>query len=103
MRAQNWLARLCVKAGWEHAESAGSGRNGTDVLNTPGYVWENKTAREFRPVEWTRQAAVHARDGDIPVTVYWPNGVGEESPHKALMILPLTTGLQMLAEREGFA
>src|SRR5271168_5002627 len=59
IRLQNALARY-LAGWWPSAESAGSGRPGTDVLGTPGIAWENKTAREFRPGEWVRQARAHA-------------------------------------------
>jgi hypothetical protein len=60
VRLQNALAAY-LRQWWPSAESAGSGRPGSDVLGTPGIVWENKTPREFRPWEWTRQAQRHAR------------------------------------------
>jgi hypothetical protein len=70
-------------------------------------VWECKTAREFRPAEWVRQARSHVRaaeesnvgdPGDLPVTVYWPDGVGEGSPEAAMGILPLPELVELLAE-----
>jgi hypothetical protein len=89
VRAQNWLAGYLTRSGWPHAESVGSGQRGTDIKGTPGVVWENKTAAEWKINEWVRQARSHAWDGQIPVTVYWPVGVGEQTPECALAILPL--------------
>jgi hypothetical protein len=98
VRLQNALARY-LAGWWPSAESAGSGRPGTDILGTPGVVWENKTAARFRPAEWIRQARDHARAGypDLPVVVYWPVGVGEASPAAAMAILPMPALMELLA------
>jgi hypothetical protein len=96
VRAQNWLARLLVTSGWPNAEAVGSGRNGTDIKGTPGIVWENKTAHEWKVNEWVRQAKGHGGFGQLPVTVYWPVGVGEQTPECALAILPLPELLAVL-------
>jgi hypothetical protein len=85
---QNALARY-LAAWWPSAESAGAGRPGSDVLGTPGIVWENKTGAEFRIWEWAVQARGHVRNGELPVTVYWPRAVGERRPELAMAILPL--------------
>jgi hypothetical protein len=89
VRAQHWLARYLAAHGWPAAEAVGSGRRGSDVLGTPGITWENKTAREFRPGEWVKQAKAHAWADQVPVVVYWPDRVGENTPEAAMAILPL--------------
>ena len=94
---QNALARY-LTAWWPHAESAGAGRPGTDVLGTPGIVWENKTPRRFDPFAWSNQAHLHAKRGEIPVCVYWPDGVGMRRPEFALAIVPLPLLLDVLEE-----
>ena len=101
IRLQNALARY-LTAWWPSAESAGSGRPGSDILGTPGIVWECKTAREFRPGEWVRQAREHAKDKGwpgyaLPVVVYWPDGVGEGTPQCAMAIMPLPDLAAVLA------
>jgi hypothetical protein len=93
---QNALARY-LSAWWPYAESAGAGRPGSDVLGTPGIVWENKTAARFDPQAWVRQAKTHAiTRAALPVTVYWPVGVGEGTPGAALAILPLPELVDLL-------
>jgi hypothetical protein len=99
---QNSLARY-LGQWWPSAESAGAGRPGTDISGTPGIVWENKTAREWKILEWVRQAEGHARrPGDVPVTVYWPMGVGDGRPNLALAIVPLPVMVRLLLEA-GYA
>ena len=119
-RLQNALAAY-LTGWWPHAESAGAGRNGTDVLGTPGVVWECKTAadfkRDFRPAAWVRQAETHALCscypvvcapgcdgdyGDVPVVVYFPPGIGEKNTANALAIVPMHVLMRMLAEA-GYA
>ena len=107
---QNALARY-LSAWWPSAESAGAGRQGTDILGTPGVVWECKTAREFRPLEWCRQARRHAIDIprmgsvlDVAVTVYFPPaedgmaGIGEKNAGIALAMMPLEDMVELLIE-----
>jgi hypothetical protein len=104
IRAQNWLARLLATSGWPNAEAVGSGRNGSDIVGTPGIVWENKTARQWKVNEWVRQAKGHrldpfvdlVRHSQLAITVYWPPGVGEQTPECALAILPLPELLALL-------
>lgn len=98
---QNALARY-LASWWPSAESAGAGRPGTDVTGTPGVVWENKTAREWRPAGWVSQARRHAGNDEIPVTVYWPPGVGERRVELSMAILPLPVAVRLLVEA-GYA
>ena len=110
---QNALARY-LAAWWPHAESAGAGRNGTDVLGTPGVVWECKTAddfkRDFRPQQWIAQARAHAGCScdvspddppcdpacSVPVVVYFPRGIGEANTANALTIMPMHVLMHLL-------
>jgi hypothetical protein len=92
---QNALAAY-LRSWWPHAESAGSGRPGSDVLGTPGVVWENKTPRRFDPYAWVMQAHGHAAGGELPVCVYWPDGIGERRPEFALGIMPLRELVELL-------
>ena len=98
---QNALAAY-LRTWWPSAESAGSGRPGTDIAGTPGIVWENKTAHAFRAYEWAKQAKGHARNGELPVVVYWPDGMGAASAADVLAIVPLGELVTMLVhERDS--
>lgn len=116
-RLQNALASY-LRNWWEHAESAGAGRNGRDVLGTPGVWWENKTAEdgEHRPGQFMRQAVKGAAgpEGacsvadcgpgcgrhDLPVVVWWPPGAGKERPELAIAMLPLPELMDLLVLAE---
>jgi hypothetical protein len=98
LRLQNaWATWL--RAWWPLADSAGAGRGGTDVTNTPGVAWEVKTADKFSPLEFVRQAKSHAkRNGAVPITVYFPRGSGAGAVENVLMILPALEGMRLLEE-----
>jgi hypothetical protein len=112
---QNALARYLARW-WEHAESAGAGRNGSDVLGTPGISWEAKTAfdfkRDFRPAAWVRQSIGHLSKHweinlaggapQIPVVVYFPPGIGADRVDHAMAIMPMHVLMQLL-EQAGYA
>jgi hypothetical protein len=97
------LARY-LASWWPHAESAGAGRHGSDVLGTPGIVWECKTAAEFSPVAFCRQARAHTvqltadRPVDWPVAVYFPPGWGAKSAGQAIAMMPLREMVALLIQ-----
>jgi hypothetical protein len=99
------LARY-LQRWWPNAESAGSGRNGRDVTGTPGVWFECKTAsdfkRDFKPTTWMRQAraGTGGDDGDLPVVVYFPKGIGAESAGRTLAIMPLHVLMRVLTEAQ---
>jgi hypothetical protein len=100
LELQRALARY-LSAWWPSAESTPNGRPGSDVLGTPGIVWENKTPRRFDPFAWAAQAQHHVKHGELPVCVYWPDGVGERRPELALAIVPLPELVELLLRPEG--
>lgn len=103
LRLQNALAAYLTRW-WPHAESAGSGRPGSDVLGTPGIVWENKAAARFSPAEFCRQARTHTaafaldQPVDWPIAVYWPPGVGERNVENTISMMPTGLMVQLLRE-----
>jgi hypothetical protein len=102
---QNAAAAYLRSMGWVHAESAGAGRNGTDILGTPGIVWEVKTAsefrRDFRPSQWVRQSKGHAQDrADVPVVVYFPPGIGAGNVAHTISLMPTHVLMRLLSEAE---
>lgn len=96
-RAPWWLARY-VRQWWPDAQPVGSGRRGVDLENTPPVAFECKTADEFRPLEFVRQAERQAGTGQLPVVIYWPRKVGEEGTRNTLAILPLWRLMDVLEE-----
>lgn len=78
MRTQKLVAEWFADRGWPFAESAGTGRSGTDITGTVDIAVEVKARRELRPLQWTRQA-VEAAQGRLPFVVFRPDGAGETS------------------------
>lgn len=78
---QNAVADWFKEHGWPHAESAGSGRRGTDVLGLPGLLVEVKARRELRLLEWLKQHSLPAMLGRPDswahvFVVHRPDGMG---------------------------
>ena len=96
VRLQNALAAY-LRQWWPAAESAGSGRQGRDVLGTPGVWWECKATAdgEHRPGQFMRQAAKGAaKGGDLPIVVWFPPGIAD--PAKAIGMLPMNELMDLL-------
>jgi hypothetical protein len=78
-RQRGWETQRTVAAylavnGWPFATDAGAGRPGSDILGVPGLGIEVKARRDFKPLEWVRQA-VKSTNG-IPMCVLRPDGMG---------------------------
>ena len=70
---QNAVAAYFRDHGWPHAESAGAGRQGVDVLGLAGISCEVKARRQLALPAWLRQAATSP---GLPVVVHRPDGMG---------------------------
>lgn len=77
-RTQLVVAQWFQQRGFPHAESAGAGRTGIDVLGMPGLAIEVKARRDLALTAWLRQAAKEGRHG-TPVVIHRPDGFGEVS------------------------
>lgn len=97
IRLQNALAAY-VRQWWKRAESAGSGRQGRDVLHTEPVWFEVKTAAdgEHRPGQFMRQAVKGAGDLEQAVVVWFPPGTAD--PAKAIAMLPLEDLMTLLCD-----
>lgn len=92
MRTQLLVARHFRDHGWPWAESAGSGRSGSDVLGVPGLAVEVKARSDLNPAAWIRQAESQA---GLPLVVFRPNGVGE-TPGRYLAFVRLDDLIPLL-------
>ena len=63
---------------YRFAEPTGAGRQGRDILSTPGVWFELKARRGFSPLEALRQASKDAGD-ELPVAILRMDGQGEKS------------------------
>lgn len=78
MRTQLLVAQYFAEHGWPHAKSAGAGRSGADVLDTPDLAIEVKARSGLDPLAWHKQAE-KAADGRLPFVVFRTNGQGEDA------------------------
>lgn len=88
-----------LTAWWPYAEATGTGRQGRDILGTPGVAWEVKTGGEekFSPPAAVRQAVKNAA-GDLPIVVWFPPGLGDGSCGKSISMLPTDRLMKLLTE-----
>lgn len=89
------VAQYLAERIYPHATDAGSGRQGRDILNTPGTSWEVKARRELRPLEWMRQA--RQAEG-LPVVVFRPDGAGPMAVSEWPCIITLKDLVDLLEE-----
>jgi hypothetical protein len=92
---QNLVASVFRAAGWDHAESAGAGRPGRDILGVPALAVEVKARRDFNPVGFVKQAESYA-DGDLPLAVVRPDGMGPASVTEWPVVLRFGDVLELL-------
>lgn len=96
MRTQLLVAEYLRTRGWPHAGSAGAGRSGADVTETPDIAVEVKARADLSPLAWVRQAE-DAAGGRLPFAVFRPNGMGEH-PDKFLAMIRLADLVELLRE-----
>lgn len=100
-RTQNVVADWFRDRGWPHAESAGAGRAGVDVLGLPGLAAEVKARRELALKKWLEQAAAHqdmGGHGPLPFVVHRPDGLGEVNMHHWPVTMRLEDFTRLLHE-----
>lgn len=93
-RAPHWVAAY-LRPWWPSAEPTPNSRNGRDILGTPGAAIEIKTGTEWRN-SWLKQAASYADDGEVPILLYLPPGLGERHVADAMGVLPLRILMPLL-------
>ena len=92
---QRIVARYLQEHGWPYAEPTGAGRQGTDILSTPGIDWEIAARRGFVVTEKMQQAQQRA-NGLIPIIVLRPDGWGEARIDSWPAITPLSEMVKLL-------
>lgn len=70
---------------WEHAESAGAGRQGKDITGVP-FDLEIKARSAFQPKAWLDQVRQRVVIGELPIVVMRFNGQGENASEYGAML-----------------
>lgn len=94
---QRLVAEYMKEHGWPWATDAGAGRNGSDILNTPGLKVEVKARRDFSVTSWLRQASGVLTPG-VPCVVQRPDGYGPAKIEDWPMIFRLGDGIILLRQ-----
>lgn len=84
---------------WPHAEPTGAGRQGRDILSTPGVYFELKARAGFNPTEALKQTVAPALEaGDLPIIIMRMNGQGEKNIGKWVALTEVDVMMQLLKE-----
>lgn len=89
----DWLRQI-----FPHAEPTGAGRQGRDILSTPGVWFEVKARTGFDPLSALKQMEKENDTGDLEVAVLRMNGQGEKSVKDWVVVMRLDTLGQLLVE-----
>lgn len=99
MRTQKVICEWYQDNGFPHAESAGAGRPGRDILGIIGIAAEVKARTGLDLPAWMRQAKKEAEaTGDIPVLHIRLNGQGEETVADWPTVIPTWVYFKLLKE-----
>lgn len=82
------------------AEPTGAGRQGKDILGTPGISFELKARSGFDPKSALKQAHAEAEEYILPVAVLRMNGQGEANIGEWVAVMRVDTLKQLLKEAE---
>ena len=99
-RSQKVFAEY-IRPLFPYAEPTGAGRQGRDILSTPGVSFELKARRGFSPLAAVKQAKDEAGP-DVPVAILRMDGQGEKSIGQWLAVMDVDTLLRLLKEA-GYA
>lgn len=91
-----------VRGTFPYAEPTGAGRQGRDILSTPGVWFELKARTGFNPLEALKQMEKENETTDHNVAVLRMNGQGEKSVGEWVVCLRADTLMQLLKEA-GYA
>lgn len=75
-RKSQEYAATYIKTIFPDAESLAASLPGKDIKNTPGWSFEVKGRRDFKPTEWSRQASKYGTN-EFHACIMRPDGYGE--------------------------
>ena len=87
-----------VRPVFPHAEPTGAGRQGRDILSTPGVYFELKARAGFNPLEALKLMEKENKGDDLNVAVLRMNGQGEKSVGEWVVCLRADTLIELLKE-----
>jgi hypothetical protein len=91
------IAADYVRDVFPYVEPTGAGRQGRDLLSTPGVWFECKARRGFSPLAALKQAKADA-GSDLPVGILRMDGQGEKSVSEWVAVLRFEDLKRLLKE-----
>ena len=95
-RTQRLQADYLNGHGFPYAEPTGAGRQGSDILGTPGIDWEIAARRGFPVIEKMHQLEERRQDGKLGIVLLRPDGMGEKTIHLWPFIVCNQDGITLL-------
>lgn len=96
---QKIVAQWFAENGWPYAESAGAGRQGSDITGMPLCDVEVKATSRFEPLGWLKQIVARRKVGSGDVLgfgVWRPNGYGPAKVAEYPVIIDLASFTALL-------
>lgn len=93
-RSQKVFAEY-IRSIFPYAEPTGAGRQGKDILSTPGIHFELKARTGFEPMAVMKQMKQECGD-DLPIAILRCNGQGEKSIPEWIALTDVATMEKLL-------
>lgn len=88
-----------IRGIFPYAEPTGAGRQGSDILSTPGVHWELKARTGFNPIAALKQIEADSSDA-LGVAVLRCNGQGEANIGEWVVCMRVDALLELLKEAD---
>lgn len=87
-----------IRTLFPYAEPTGAGRQGSDILGTPGLHWELKARTGFQPAAALKQVNEGKSEDELGIVVLRLNGQGEQSIGKWVALVEVDTMIKLLGD-----
>lgn len=87
-----------IRPTFPFSEPTGAGRQGSDILGTPGIHWELKARTGFQPAAALKQVNEGKSEDELGIVVLRLNGQGEQSIGKWVALVEVDTMIQLLKD-----
>ena len=92
-----WLASF-IPTARNAPKNVRKGAAKVDITGTPGLIFEVKTPRDFRPADWAKQAKGYAKNGELPIVIYFPERIGAGSVDDSIAMIPTGELMKLLID-----
>ena len=96
------FAATYLKKIFPDAASVAASLPGKDILGTPGWAFEVKGRREFKPTEWSKQMTKNELPDEYSACIMRPDGYGEAKIGEWLVFMTFKEFRDLIQEHEAF-